>query len=683
MPHKAAGAPEMVEGGGEKASGSTPAVFISYASQDASVAEAACKALEQAGVTCWIAPRDVTPGTFYADEIVHALDAAKALVLILSENAAASPHVLREVERAASKRLSVVSLRIDQAPLPAGLEYFLNTSQWLDASGGDPNRAMPKLVAAVRAALQAPAVMPAGAPTARAPARYTSVRSTNRMAIVVGLVVGLVFLGLAADRLWLSRRASVPPATDPAAPASGPAPAAPAIREKSIAVLPFTDMSEKKDQEYFGDGMAEEILDLLAKIPDLTVIGRTSSFQFKGRSEDLRAIGDKLRVSYVVEGSVRKAGSRIRVTAQLVDARTGAHIWSDSYDRDFGDVLTLQDEIATGIARALQLVVGADDTRAARRLQSQDAYTLYLHGLSFLDSQHEEQLAQAKNYFEQALALDPSMLRAAEALALTYVASGLDENVPSPTAWRQAKAAAERALRIDSNSASAHAVLGFVHAYDEFDWKNAEAEFGKALSLNPRDPVTLYLAASVAYARSRRNEALQRINASLALDPLNPYALQSLGEMLLHSGDRAGAESAFRQSLAISPSFDESHLFIAEILLLRGHPEAALAEVQSESAPDAKDLGLALVSHALGRHAESDAALARLTRSDSEVWPYGIALAHAYRGEANEAFDWMEKAYELRDAEFIFSIHAHPMFERLRGDPRYKALVRKMNLQEQ
>jgi TolB-like protein/Flp pilus assembly protein TadD len=674
----------MAEGGGdERASGSTPLVFISYASQDTAVADAVVEALERNGLQCWIAPRDVTPGASYAGQIIHAIDAVKASVLILTQDAASSPHVLREVERAASKRHPIVSLRIDQAPLPADFEYFLNTSHWLDTTARDMGRALPKLVAAVRVALQAPAVTPAGSPTANARAPSASARLPKRTAIVMASVVGLAILGWAADRLWLSSRRGVAnPVLSPIASAPTSAAAAPTISERSIAVLPFTDMSEKKDQEYFGDGMAEEILDLLAKIPDLTVIGRTSSFQFKGRSEDLRLIGEKLRVAYVVEGSVRKAGPRIRVTAQLIDARTGSHIWSNSYDRDFGDVLTLQDEIATGITRALQLAVGADDTRPVRRLQNQEAYTLYLRGLSFLDSQHEEQLAQAKNYFEQALALDPSMLRAAEALALTYVASGLDENVPAPTAWQQAKAAAERALRIDSNSATAHAVLGFVHAYDEFDWKNAEAEFGKALSLNPRDPVTLYLAAGVAYARVQRIDALQRINGSLALDPLNPYAQQALGEMLLHSGDLAGAESALRQSLAISPSFDESHLFIAEILLLRGHPEAALAQVQAESAADAKVLGLVLVNHALGRHAESDAALVRLTRNSAVLWPYAIALAHAYRGEVNEAFEWMEKAYELRDAEFIFSIHAHPMFERLRGDPRYKELVRKMNLQE-
>ena len=176
----------MAKGGvDEKASGSTPSVFISYASLDSAIAETACEALEKAGVTCWIAPRDVTPGAFYGDEIVHAIDAAKAIVLILSQNAATSPHVLREVERAASKRHPVISLRIDKAPIPAGLEYFLNTSQWLDASSGDTARALPKLVSAVQVAIQAPTGTPTGVPTGHALAPAVSARSRKRMALVV------------------------------------------------------------------------------------------------------------------------------------------------------------------------------------------------------------------------------------------------------------------------------------------------------------------------------------------------------------------------------------------------------------------------------------------------------------------------------------------------------------------
>ena len=306
----------MAEGGGEGeitvANSGTPDVFISYASQDAAVARIVVEALERTGVGCWIAPRDVTPGAFYADEIVHAIDAAKAIVLILSQNAADSQHVLREVERAASKRHPVVSLRVDQAPLPAGLGYFLNTSQWLDASGGEIARSMPKLIAAVRVAVQASVVTPEAAPTPRAPAPSPSARQSRHTAVIVASLIALVIAGFAVDRLWVSsRRAASSSLLTTAVQAPAPAPAAPTISEKSVAVLPFADMSEKKDQEYFADGMAEEILDLLARIPGLTVIGRTSSFQFKSKSEDLRTIGARLGAAFIVEGSVRSAGARI------------------------------------------------------------------------------------------------------------------------------------------------------------------------------------------------------------------------------------------------------------------------------------------------------------------------------------------------------------------------------------
>jgi len=271
---------------------STPEVFVSHASPDIALATNVCEALERTGITCWIAPRDVTPGAFYADEIVHAIDATKALVLILSQNAADSQHVLREVERAASKRHPVVSLRVDHAPLPSSLEYFLNSSQWLDASDGDITRYVPKLIAAVRAAIQAPVVKPLATPILRAPAPSLSAWSRKRTAIIVASLVGLVIAGFAIDRLWVSSRSTAPTSVPTAAvPAAAPARVASIIPEKSVAVLPFVDLSEKHDQEYFADGIAEQVLELLARVPGLKVIGRTSSFQFKGSTLDVRSIG--------------------------------------------------------------------------------------------------------------------------------------------------------------------------------------------------------------------------------------------------------------------------------------------------------------------------------------------------------------------------------------------------------
>jgi TolB-like protein len=360
-------------------------VFISHASQDAAVAEAIVAALERQGLKCWIAPRDVTPGASYAGQIIHAIDAAQVSVLILSQYAAASPHVLREVERAASKRHPIISLRIDQAPLPADFEYFLNTSHWLDTSAGDVGRALPRLVAAVQAALEAPAVISADVSTSH-PTPPVSARSPHRMAIVCACVVGLGLVGFAANRLWLSsHRAAATPAATLVASTPASTVAAPMIPEKSIAVLPFTDMSEKKDQEYFADGMAEEVLDLLAKIPSIKVIARTSSFQFKGKSADLRLVGNSLGAAYVVEGTVRKSGEQLRVTAQLIGTKDGSHVWSETYDETFGEVLAIQDRIAASIVRALQVTIGADDLPSRPILKNAEAYDLYLRGRHAMD----------------------------------------------------------------------------------------------------------------------------------------------------------------------------------------------------------------------------------------------------------------------------------------------------------
>jgi TolB-like protein len=372
------------DGDDQKASVSSPSVFISYASLDSAIAETACEALEKAGVTCWIAPRDVTPGAFYGDEIVHAIDAAKAIVLILSRNAAISPHVLREVERAASKRHAVISLRIDTASLPAGLEYFLNTSQWLDASSGGTARGLPKLVSAVQVAIQAPTVTPTGVPTAHAPAPAESARSRKRMAFVVASLVSLGLVGFAADRLWLSsHRAAATPATTPVASAPVPVTAAPAIPEKSVAVLPFVDMSEKKDQEYFSDGLSEELIDMLTKVPGLRVPARTSSFYFKGKQATVPEIAKALGVADVLEGSVRKSGNHLRITAQLVRADNGYHLWSETYDRQLDDIFKVQDDIAGAVVKALKVSLLEGQTPRATPTTNTEAYTLYLQGRSF------------------------------------------------------------------------------------------------------------------------------------------------------------------------------------------------------------------------------------------------------------------------------------------------------------
>ena len=646
----------------DSTAGPTRRVFISYASHDVEVAQKVCSALEASGFLCWMAPRDVQPGTVYADAIVGAINEAKAIVLVLSGSAVASSHVGKEVERASSKRKSIIAFRIDAAPLSRALEYFLGESHWIDVSAMGMSAALMKLSEAVG--------QDSSSSSPEVPAAKRPRGSPRRIAVVAAVVLAVGAAVAVGVRFWSSNHSG--------AQSTAVAPAA--IADKSIAVLPFTDMSEKKDQEYFADGMAEEILDLLAKIPGLVVIGRTSSFQFKSKSEDLRMIGARLGAAFVVEGSVRRAGPRIRVTAQLIDARSGAHRWSESYDRDFGDILALQDEIATGIARALQLSIDADGSPPQRQLPNAEAYALYLRGLLAQDQQSSEKLYEAVRDFEQALALNPAFLRAAEALARAHVDQGFDEAVLSRDAWQGAREAAQRTLRIDSKSAAAHAVLGLIRGEDEFDWNAADAEFKQALALNPRDSAALSYAAIMAGARGLKPESQRLFNASLAVDPLNPYTQQHFGQMLVAAGDFDGAQLALRKSIAINASFDGNHYQLSRIDLARGEVEAALKEIQLEVAPDAKDASLAMIYHALRRKGDSDAALARLIREAGDTWPYSVATVYAYRGERNEAFKWLEKGFATRDSDQLEGIRGDPEFAELREDARYKTLLRKMNL---
>jgi TolB-like protein len=294
------------EPGGTPA-GATRSVFISYASHDAKAAQTLCSALEAAGFACWIAPRDVTPGAQYADAIVRAISEAQALVVLLSAAAISSSHVGREVERAASKRKQIIAFRLDAEALSPALEYFLGESQWIDVPALGMSAALAKLAKAVGQGRIEPA------PPLSASTRAG--RNKNRITIAA-LTICMCGAAAVAVHLWSSNRHAATPA------------AVATVVEKSIAVLPFVDMSEKKDQEYFGDGMAEEIIDLLAKVPDLRVPARTSSFFFKGKSTKIPDIARELGVTNVLEGSIRRSGDRLRVAVQLVRADTGYHLWS-------------------------------------------------------------------------------------------------------------------------------------------------------------------------------------------------------------------------------------------------------------------------------------------------------------------------------------------------------------------
>ena len=646
------------------AAGSSRPVFISYASHDAAVAQKVCSALEAAGFRCWIAPRNVVPGTMYADGIVHAIDESSILVLILSAQAVASAHVGREIERAVSKRHPVVALRIDAAPLTAAFEYFLNQSQWIEGGGSDA--AIAQLVSAVGQHLTpSSATSPTNGTQASAVHRKAAV---GRPMWVIAAVVVAVLLtgGYFLDGAWRSKHETTASTA--------------AISDKSIAVLPFVDMSEKKDQEYFADGMAEEIIDLLVKIPGLKVISRTSSFQFKGKTEDLRSIATQLGVAYVLEGSVRKSGDHLRVTAQLINSQDGAHLWSQTYDRDLSDVLKMQDEIAASLVRALQIEVSAGEFGDRPALRNTDAYTLYLRGLHALDRGDRQGFEEARSDFERALSLDPSFATAATRLEQMYFLLGIFGFMPPAIAFEKARQTAELALKLDPNNATAHAELSSIHDLYDWDWAAADRELKQALALAPNDASILCLAAQHSTILGRWDEAWTQENACLTQDPLNSGTYTALSYVQISRGQSAEAEAALRRALEISPTASRVHYILGIVLLVRGESQAALTEMLKEKDKGVSLAGSAMAYFALGSKADSDAALAQMLKSEANHHPFYIAKIYAFRGEWDEALQWLDRAYVQKDPTLFFHIVGDPIMKSLKVDPRYKAFLRKVNL---
>jgi TolB-like protein len=651
----------------------TADVFISYASADKAAADSICAALERAGIACWIAPRDVTPGVFYADAIVEAINSSRILIVVLSVHSAGSQHVLREVERASSKRRPLVAFRLDTTPLPSGLEYFLSASHWLDASTVPIDRALPALQDAVHRLLGAAerSATNAGVNVTRLWGGAPKLRRKRAWTAVASLAI--VLLAVLAGKFWIPKRAS----TEIAAVAVAPGGAA--ILDKSIAVLPFTDLSEKHDQEYFADGIAEEVLDRLAKVPGLRVAGRASSFQFKNKNTDPASVGTALGVAYLLEGSVRKETGRVRVTAELMEAKSGSQRWTDHFDSDLLDALKVQDTIAAELARALQITVDAG-TASRSSVKSPEVLEAYLRGLQSFNRFSQESSESAVANFQNALALDPTFAPAAVGLARAYAFTGAAGWLRPRIAYERARAAALLAQRLDPKDPSPHITMAEIHTHYDWDWSGADRELQQAFALGPRESYGVQTASTLAAALGQWEEARQLAIEAIALDPLYSNAHAILGfEIYLRSGYLAAAEQSLRRALQIAPGWGSGQYFLGEALMLQGHHDAALAEFGRETLDDGQLEGSAMVYFATRRKTESDAELAAAIHRNGPSWPSEIARVYAFRGEKDHAFEWLNRAYDMRDEDLYF-IKGDPLFKNLETDPRFKAFLRKMNL---
>jgi serine/threonine-protein kinase len=466
---------------------------------------------------------------------------------------------------------------------------------------------------------------------------------------------------------------------------SHPPPSAVAPHQRSIAVLPFADMSPQKDQDYFCEGLAEELISALARISGLKVAARTSAFQFKGKADDVRQIGRQLGVETVLEGSVRKAGERLRVTAQLVSASDGYQLWSERYDRDLQDVFAIQDEIAATIVERLKLRLSAADAPRVRHAPNAEAYNLYLQGRYWWNKRHQGGLSKAAAFFEQAVSLAPDYALAHSGVADAYSVIGFYGFDRPLTALARARISAERALALDDELPEAHVSMALIRFWYDWSWREAEREFERALALDPQHASAHVFFGQLLAAIGRGDEADSHWRTALVRDPLSTLVNGLVGSGLNFARRYEEARERCRQALALEPDHLQS-LFAASLCSAQlGRHEEALDHARRASALAGRApffLGLeGLILAQTGHPAEARALLAELReRSERElVMPFLLAWVHVGLGEAEPAIGFLEQACAEKNT-LCFGLWAFKEFDALRGQPRFDELLRRLQL---
>jgi TolB-like protein/DNA-binding winged helix-turn-helix (wHTH) protein len=451
----------------------------------------------------------------------------------------------------------------------------------------------------------------------------------------------------------------------------------------SIAVLPFADLSPAKDQEYFSDGLSDQLIHDLTKVPSLKVVGRSSAFQFKGKNEDLRSIGRKLGVANVLEGSVRRDGNRLRITAELIKTDDGFQLWSQTYDRQVGDIFAVQDEIARAATASLQpkLLTGQGRSGASTsKSASPESYEAYLQANYFLGKGLGKQdVDRTLAYADTAIKLDDKFapawaLRASvENMMATY---NLTEGTEG---FRRARGDAERAIALDPSSASGYLALARTQIDYDWNWETADECLTKASALEPGSVDILRIRSALSMALGNSAKAIEFASQAVSLDPLRANSHLGLGQFLYTAGRYDEAHASVQRALDLNPQASFAHSILAKILLAEGKPQQALAEIENEPSDWQASTVQALSYHALGREQESNAALGQLVAKHNLDSAYQIAEAYAFRGEDDKSFEWLDRAYKQRDPG-LSDVKVDPLLRNLHHDPRYAELLKRMHL---
>lgn len=672
------------------------AVFLSYASEDAEAAAHICRALRAAGVEVWFDQSELRGGDAWDRQIRGHIHDCRLFIAVISANTEARDEgyfrrewrlaVDRTHDMSESKAFLIPVVIDGTSERGATVPDKFREVQWTRLPGGETPGEFVTRVAKLLAP-EPPAVAgevrPASPVAAVPPARPIAGRFSRMRALPLAVTaLAVAALGyLLIDKL--GKRAAPSSVEAMASPAGAPTAAAPFTPPAhSIAVLPFVNLSGDAGQEYFSDGLTEELLNSLAAVEGLQVAARTSSFSFKGKDTDIGTIAHRLNVSTVLEGSVRRSSHTVRITAQLINAVTGYHLWSKTFDRDLGDVLKLQTEIATAVAGSLKVTL-LGDIAAKIELggtRNPDALDAYLRASKAIIYFHDgKDVQNAIGAYSEAIRLDPgyALAFAGRSLASTTYAGQFSAGTALRETYDKAQADARRAITLAPELAEGHLALAYAFETGSLDFTHASESYERALALAPGDAVVLDRYARFSIHMGRTDAAITAARHAAALDPLNPLIARHLGQVLMFARRYDESRAALNQALALDPDSPTDRALIGIAYYSIGDLKNAQAACELTRAHPWGQMCLAVVYHKVGRQAEAEALLASYQAEQGDIAAYQYAAVYSEWGDVPKALAWLDRAMRLRDPGLEY-LTTDPFMDPLRKEPRFQAAVREL-----
>ena len=676
------------------------AVFLSYASEDAEAAQKICAALRSAGVEVWFDQSELRGGDAWDRHIRERIHDCRLFMALISAHTEARDEgyfrhewklAVERTHHMSDKKPFLVPIVIDDTrERGASVPDRLREVQWTHLPGG---KTPPEFVERVRRLVSpephnAQPATPLAAGAAPAPLQAMRVpaswQSTWALRAIAAALVASAVVYFAIDRFSISKHPPLQP-TAPAAQASA-SPTAFSPPPHSVAVLPFVNMSGDKEQEYFSDGLSEELLNSLARVEQLQVAARTSAFAFKGRDTDVGTIAHKLNVASVLEGSVRRSHNTVRITAELINTGTGFHLWSQSYDRSLGDMLEMQSEIASAVASALKITL-LGDTAAKLEIggtRIPAAFDDYLRGSRAYGTSHnahDYQVAIAS--YSEAIRLDPNYAQAvaARSVTLSQYAGEFGKGPALREGFANALADARRAIALSPELAEGHLALAFFFTRGSLDFARASEEYAKAVALAPGNARVLQEYGRFSVWMGRDDAGITAARHAVVLDPLNPRSYSRLGDALFFAHRYQEAVKAYDGSIAVDPDFSYSYGTRGLAYYALGDFQHARLACELKPVHWVNQVCLAVTYDKLGRHPDAEAALAKLRASLGDAQAYQYAEIYAQWGNTAKALDWLDTAVRLNDGGLAY-LKTDPLLDPLRKEPRFQAIRRELRFPE-